>query len=272
MAIIAICRGTKSGGDALAALIAERLGYPTLGREIVQEAAVDMGVPPEDLGEMMEGKPGILGRVSLLRKVYVTAVQTALANAVVEGNLVYHGLAGGRLLEKAPGVLAVRLIAPLEIRLQALRESHGMDEDEGSSFIRDVDEARARWVKTLYGVDIQDPSLYDMVLNLEAFSLSEACEIVVATASRPEFRIEGERLSDLEDFRTGCRVRLALLEDLGTQSLDLDAEAHRGIVDVMGKAPLLNTGEVGDRIAEIAGSVPGVEQVRLMIEWFDPYP
>jgi hypothetical protein len=29
---------------------------------------------------------------------------------------------------------------------------------------------------------------------------------------------------------------------------------------------------MGDQIAEIAQSVEGVEEVRLKVEWFDPYP
>jgi cytidylate kinase len=272
MAIISICRGTKSGGDALAACLSERLGIPSLGREVIQQAATEMGVPPEDLGEMMEDRPGLFGRASLLRKVYIGAVQAALAEAVAEGALVYHGLAGGRLLDGLPGVLRVRLIAPLALRVQALRESHGMGEEEAESYIREVDDSRVRWVKALYGVDVHDPALYDLVVNLGVFTVPEACEVVAATAQRPEFEITEERLADLEDFRTGSRVRLALLEDVGTQALDLDAKARRGVVQVSGSAPLLKSGEIGTRITEIARSVPGVEDVRLKLEWFDPYP
>jgi cytidylate kinase len=272
MAIISICRGTKSGGDALAVCLSERLGIPSLGREVVQQAAADMGVPPEDLGEMMEDRPGLFGRASVLRKVYVGAVQAALVEAAAEGALVYHGLAGGRLLDGLSGVLRVRLIAPLALRVQALRESHGMGEEEAESYIHEVDDSRVRWVRALYGVDLHDPSLYDLVLNLGTFTVPEACEVVAATAQRPEFEITEERMADLQDFRTGSQVRLALLEDVGTQSLDLEATARRGVVEVSGSAPLLNTGEVGDRITEIAGSVPGVEEVRLKVEWFDPYP
>ncbi|MFC1661626.1 cytidylate kinase family protein [Gemmatimonadota bacterium] len=272
MPIVSICRGTKSGGDALAKCLAERLDHPTLGREVVQQAAVEMGVPPEDLGGMMEDPPGLFGRASILRKVYISAVQSALADAAAEGNLVYHGLAGGRLLSSLRGVLCVRLVAPLHMRVQALRDSHGMDESEAEKYIREVDDSRVRWVRTLYGEDLHDPTLYDLVLNLGTFSIPEACEIVLATALRPEFEINEDRLASLQDFRTGCRVRTALLEDIGTQSLDLEATALRGVVEVSGKAPLLPTSEVGNRITEIARSVPGVEEVRLKIEWFDPYP
>ncbi len=44
MAVICISRGSKSGGQAMAECLGTRLGYPVLGREVVQEAAAGLGV------------------------------------------------------------------------------------------------------------------------------------------------------------------------------------------------------------------------------------
>jgi len=147
-----------------------------------------------------------------------------------------------------------------------------MDRVSAESYIQEVDEARASWIKNVYGESPLDSGLYDMVLNLENFSIQEACKVISAAASRPEFEMTADRMKELEDFHLECQVRLALLEDLGTQTLDLDATVEDGIAVVTGEAPLLNTGEVGTRITEIVRSVEGVEEVRLAIEWFDPYP
>jgi len=272
MAIITIQRGTKSGGEALAKCLVEHLDYPILGREVLQEAAAQLGVPAEDVGEKMEEQPGRFGRKPLITKLYVAAVRAALAEHARDGNLVYHGLAGGLLLRSLPGVLKIRLIAPMELRVRALMESHGMDEASAEAFIHDVDDARSRWVKNVYGEDNNDSTRYDMVLNLGSFSIPEACEVVVTAASRPEFEMTRAHMKELEDFRLACQVRLALLEDLGTQDLELNATVSKGVAVVTGEAPMLNTGEVGSRLTEIAGSVPGVKEVRLAIEWFDPYP
>jgi len=272
MAILSVCRGTKSGGKALAECLAQRLGYPILGREVAQDAAAQLGVPVKDLQEKMEEKPGIFGRASLLTRLYMAAVRNALAEAAVDGNLVYHGVAGGLLLKDVPGVICVRLLAPLDLRVQSLLDSEGMDRASAEAYIRDVDDARARWVRVMYGEDIADPTLYDMVVNLEKFSIPEVCEVLCRTVAQPEFVLTPERLADLNDFKVECRVRLALLEDLGTQTLELDARVRRGIAVVTGKAPIMKTGEVGNRIAEIGRSVDGVQEVRLDIEWFDPYP
>lgn len=272
MAIISICRGTKSGGETLARCLADQFGYPIMGREVLQEAAAQLGVPAEDLVEKMEDRPRFFGRATTLRKTYIAAVQATLAEAAAGGNLVYHGLAGGLLLKDVPGVLCVRLIAPMEMRIHALKETHQMDDASAEAYIREVDEARARWVKGMYGVDILDPTNYDMVLNLGTFTIPEACRVVTAAAQRPEFKATESRLRDLEDFRVASQVRLALIDDIGTQTLDLTARAKRGVVEVHGQAPMLKTGEVGNRITEIVRSVDGVKEVVLKIEWFDPYP
>jgi len=271
MAIITIGRGTKSGGHELGKCLAERLEYPLLGREVAQDAATQLGVPAEDVGGRMEEKPGRFGRDPLITKLYIAAVQNAILDHVEDGNLIYDGLAGGLLLTDLPGVLSIRLIAPVEFRVQTLMDGHGMDEASAEAYIAEVDDARARWVKSVYEVDVDEPSLYDMVLNLGSFSVGEACDVVTAAADHPEFDGGPEGLSLLNDFRVGCQVHLALLDDLGTQTLDLDASAKNGLVVVTGSAPVLSSGEVGSRITEIAGSVPGVEEVRLDIEWFDPY-
>lgn len=272
MAILTICRGTKSGGMALAECAAKELGYDLVGREVLQAAAAELGVRPQDVGEKLEESPGLFGRPPLITKLYVAAVQAALADHAVSGNLVYHGLAGGLLLKSVPGVLCTRLIAPMEARVAAVMESDGLSEAEAEAYIKDVDDARARWVKVVYGEDIDNPALYDQVINLASFTIPEACEVLVEAARRPEFEITPERQRNLDDFRLGCQVRLALLDDLGTQTLDLGATAVDGEVVVTGEAPLTHTDEVGGRITEIVRSVPGVEEVRLAIEWFDPYP
>ena len=272
MSIITIQRGTKSGGEALADCLGGQLGYPVLGAEVLEDAAAQLGVPAKDVGEKMEERPGRFGRKPLITKLYVAAVRAALIDQARAGNLIYHGLAGGLLLRRLPGVLRVRLIAPMEFRIGALMESHGMDEASAESYIKEVDEARASWIKTVYGESPLDSGLYDMVLNLENFSIQEACKVISVAASQPEFEMTAERMKELEDFHLECQVRLALLEDLGTQTLDLDATVEGGVAVVTGEAPLLNTGEVGTRITELVSSVDGVKEVRLAIEWFDPYP
>jgi cytidylate kinase len=272
MAVICISRGTKSGGQALAECLAARLGYPVLGREVVQEAAVQMGVSERTLQEKMSDRPTVWGRFSSLRRMYVTAVQAALAERAVTGRLVYHGLAGGLLLKGLPSLLCVRLIAPMPIRVRAAMEESGTDASSAERYIRELDEARARWVRVMYGEDIMDPALYDLVVNLDAIPVEGACALVARAADAPELTLTQAVRDRLQDFLVSCRVRLTLATDPDLRPLDLDAEARGGRVSITGRVPLRAGGRTDELIHRLARGVPGVQDVRLNVEWFDPYP
>jgi cytidylate kinase len=272
MAIISICRGTKSGGTAMAQCLAEHLHYPLVARDVVQEAASDLGVSEADLSRGMERTPRLWNRQSSERRLYIAAVQSALAEHVAGGDLIYHGRSGQVLLAGLPGVLKVRLIAPMEARVRSLVESEGMDSTAAEQYIRHVDSVRARWVRMMYGEDVEDPVLYNMVINLKTLSIPAACAIVTKTAEQSDFTATGEVKAKLLDFRLACRVKLALAKARDTRALDLRIEAHGGAIDVFGAAPALSSGKMGEQIVEVARSVEGVEVVRLKLEWFDPYP
>jgi cytidylate kinase len=272
MAIIAICRGTMSGGRALAEALSADLGYPMLGREVAQEAADRLDVSETLLREKMERAPGLWERYASMRRVYVVAVQAALAEHVAEGNLVYHGLAGGLLLRGVPAVVRVRLIAPLSMRVVTLMETQGCDAAEAERHIAQVDAERAKWVQMMYGEDIEDPALYDMVINLETMPVRSASALIATAVRQPDFQLTDETRALLEDFRLACRVKLELARASDTRGFSLDVKARNGAVEISGSAPMLSSGKTGDRIAEIARGVAGVSDVRLKLQWFDPYP
>jgi cytidylate kinase len=271
MAIVSICRGTMSGGMAFAECLADSLGYPIVGREILQAAAADLGVSEAALTRQF-GHSAPWDRFAASRRVYIIGVQAALAEQVVSGNLVYHGLAGQVLLRGLPAVLKTRLIAPFEARVRTLVTREGLTADAAERHLRSVDAARARWVKMMYGEHIEDPALYDVVINLAGTPIPAACSMIAAALREPEFALTPERRQALEDFRLACRVKRALVTATETRGLPLEVTADDGVVEISGSAPALATGESGDRITDISRAVPGVAHVRLRLEWFDPYP
>jgi cytidylate kinase len=271
MAIVSVCRGTMSGGKAFAECLADDLGYPIVGREILQTAAADLGVTEAAITRQFE-RATLRDRFATTRRLYVVGLQAALAEHVAGGNLVYHGLAGQVLLRGLPAVLRTRLIAPLAMRVRMLMATEGVTPEAAERHIRRVDAARARWVKMMYGEHIEDPTLYDAVINLATTPIPAACAMTAAALREPEFALTDTVRAALDDFRLACRVRRALATAADTRGLPLDVTAHAGVVEVSGSAPVLTTGASGNRIAEISRSVAGVTTVRLRVEWFDPYP
>lgn len=272
MAIITISRGTQSGGTEMAKCLADSLQYPVVAREVIREAAAELDVSEDRLCRAMERAPRLWSRHRSERNVYIETVRAALAEYVVGGDLIYHGRAGQLLLAGLPAVLRVRLIAPLSVRVSSLLESAEMSATEAEGYIQEVDEARARWVKMMYGMNIEDPGLYDLVINLKTMTVPAACNIVTRAVQQPDFAVTSEVKTRFRDFRIASRVQAALASERETRALDLRIEAHDGVVEVFGTAPALKTGRMGEQLVEIAGSVPGVEEVQLKLEWFDPYP
>jgi cytidylate kinase len=132
-----------------------------------------------------------------------------LADRCVEGRLVYHGLAGQFLLKGLRGVLKVRLIAPLEMRIESLvQQHHRMSRSAAEEFIANVDEERRRWVKVMYGEDVEDPSHYDLTVKLRALSLDTGCLAIAEAAAQPEFEVTEEVKEELAAFAAKCRQEL----------------------------------------------------------------
>jgi cytidylate kinase len=276
MPIITISRGTMSGGKALAECLSSTLGYPCLGREIVVDAAAKLGVPEQVLAKKIEKGPGFWERLTLERRIYAVAVEATLAEQIEKGDLVYHGLAGHLLLRGLPAVLRLRLIAPFEGRVRALMERENLTREAAEQFIRSGDEDRVRWTRFMYGVDVLDPHLYDLVINLEKMSIPTACALVVETIRQPEFAITEKVRESLTSFALACRVKVALATHPGSRGLDLEVTAREGVVSISGEVPkpvmLAHTSSRWElELTQIAKSVEGVRAVELNIQPFDAY-
>lgn len=277
MSIVTISRGTMSGGAALAECAARALGSPCLAREVLVSAATALGVSEQFLKERMERAPGLWERLGAERRTYALAVKAALAEHVSSGNAVYHGLAGHLLLRDIPQVLRLRLIAPPESRVHALMEQRGMTEDAAERFIAEVDQHRAQWTRFMYDADIEDPRLYDVVINLDKTSIDSACALVVTMARRPEFAIDDAARAGLADFALACRVRLALAIQPASRGLEMDVTARSGVVTLSGQVPKPNMlTHASDRWAgelrKVAEEVPGVKEVLLDVNLVSAYP
>jgi cytidylate kinase len=267
MAVITVSRGSMSGGEALARSLGERLGHPVISREVLVEAASQIGVSEEMLAQKVSHSPGVWERLTSNRRIYLAAVQAALAERILDGNLVYHGHAGHLLLGGLAGVLCVRLIAPLEMRIKTVMERQSLDRQAAEDYVRDVDNERARWTKMIYGVDWSDPSLYDVVINLAKMSPDTACAAVAEIARRPEFASTGALRATLADFRLQCRVKLALATNQRTRDMVFEIGAAEGVITLEGRLPpagLVGQIEVRDEQDVLATvfSVKGVTDVR----------
>jgi osmotically-inducible protein OsmY len=128
----------------------------------------------------------------------------------------------------------------------------------------------------MYDVDLRDPQLYDLVINIEKMSIPTACAMIVEAAKKQEFVVTESVRASLADFSVECRVRVALATQPASRGLDLDVSVKNGVVFMSGEVPraimLAHTSSRWERdLTQIAESVAGVVRAELSIGTFDAY-
>jgi cytidylate kinase len=271
MPIITISRGTKSGGEALAKSLAEKLGIPAISREILKEASLQFGVSEAALNQQLEKTKGLIRGPSPERTLYMAAIQLALAERAEQGSFIYHGHAGHFLLRGIPHLLNVRIIAPPKYRARNLMKLQNISFEEAAKRIERMDDDRIKWTRFLYNVDWRDPALYHLVINLDYISLDTAREIIISALSQPEFRDTPETGKAVKDFALATRVKVHLATHDRTKGLDLEVHARDGEIKITGS--FLTSGifargkhTIKDDLRQVAKEVDGVKEVEIVVK------
>ena len=259
MAIITISRGTFSGGKAVAEILAHRLGYPCVSREIILDAAKQYGISEQKLTAAVSEPPSFWQQVPEKRVAYLSFVTAALLERAKEGNLVYHGHAGHLLLSGISHTIRARVIADTEFRIKAAMEQRDLTREEAIVAIDKVDKERVKWTRFLYGVEWQDPALYDVVLNLEHVTISGAAETLARMAALADFQPSAASQKAFDNLLLSSRVWAELTKGERTKGASVRVQADNGKVTISGSA---GTERVLEAISKIAMRVEGVREVR----------
>lgn len=258
MSIIAISRGTFSGGEAVAQAIAERLGYRCVSREVVVEASADYGVSADEITRAMDVRPPLWRRLAGQREAYLTLVRATLCRHAVNGNLVYHGHLGHLFLPGISHVIAVRVIADMTYRVQAAMSQQKLSREEAIAYIQRVDRERRLWTRFLFAVDWDDPRLYDMVVSLSHTTVATACEAVALFAGSPEFQPSPASLRAMQNLTLRSQVAAVLLTDPRTKDAHLEVFADQGAITIVGTT---QSSLIVDAVPRVAWQVNGVKEV-----------
>lgn len=262
MAIITISRGTFSGGQDLAKSVAEELGYRCISREVITEAANHYGANEEKLYRALMDKPGFLERSSIERNRYIALIQAELCREVKDDNVVYHGHAGHLLLRGVPHLIRVRVIANMDVRIGAAMRRHDFNTRQAFDYIHKVDDERAKWTKFLYHIDWKDPLLYDFVINLDQFNISDACQVVCAFTKLSAFKTTKESQRVMDNLTASTHIKASIYSDSSIATAQVEVEADNGIIALSGT---VGTPEELNRINEIVRNIPNIREIKSTI-------
>jgi cytidylate kinase len=201
MAVVTLSRQYGAGGLRIGPELAHALGYTFVDREIVEQAALRLGVEPEAAQERDERAPaiveeiglalataspefGIAGVPELDDRSLAEATRRVILSLADAGGYVILGRGAQAALAGRRDACHIALVGDLADRARRIMEWQNVDEQEARSRCERVDAERAGYLKHFYGRDIRDPLLYDSVLNTSRLDLQAATELAVAMARR----------------------------------------------------------------------------------------
>jgi CMP/dCMP kinase len=209
MTVITISRQYGSEGDEIAANICQLLGYQSFDKQLMAKVAAEVGLTEGEIVDFSEDQHKVRGFLDRLlggpkpivtqtrrwsedrsgvRAVEVKRVDVvesiALVQAVIRaaykhGNVVIVGRGGQAILSEDPGVLHVRIEAPLERRAQRVQLREGLTYDLAREVVTERDRAAADYLKRFYHVDWSDALLYHLIINTERWSIEGASYLVI---------------------------------------------------------------------------------------------
>ena len=211
MGVVTISRQQGSGGVEIAAKVCEILQYRYFDKRLMMEAMAQEGFTDETVIDYREDEyklDGFLDRLLGYRRPKTIAdagfwdkdpdimktptqamldehtamwlVRTAIQRAYTRGNIVIVGRGGQVILGDKPGVLHVRIEAPLEARIQRVVARTQLGAKETRQYVIERDKASAEYLERFYGVNWAEPALYHLVLNTAKWEIEPAAQCIVA--------------------------------------------------------------------------------------------
>lgn len=196
--LITISREYGAGGSELGMLLGQKLGWPVLDHELVQQLAKRLRCDEGDVVAMDEHAPSFLERLASVGMVtapesrvhstpwttdpdcVAAAAREVLLEAARNLPLIVVGHGGNCLFRDRPEVLRVRVTAPATVRIRRVARRTGASESQAAADVRRRDADRQHYLQRYYQANVNDPWEYDLQINTESVSLEAAASLVVA--------------------------------------------------------------------------------------------
>ena len=261
MAIITISRGTYTKGKEIAEKVAKKLGYDCVARETVIEASHEFHVPETKLVRALHDAPSILDRFSYGKEKFLAYYEASFLKYLQKDNIVYHGLAGHFLLKGVSHVLKVRIIADMDERVKLEMQRENISEKQAYRLLKNDDEERVKWSKYVYGIDTNDPSLYDLVIKTRKIAVDDAVDIICHAVKLQAFATSPESKQVFDNLLLAANVKVAIIEIAPAS----EVYSHDGLVRIKTSTSESSEEEISTTLKEAALKVDGVKKVEVYV-------
>ncbi|MEA3345838.1 MAG: cytidylate kinase-like family protein [Chloroflexota bacterium] len=203
MGVITVSRELGSKGTEIAHMVAERMGYECVDRELIADIAREAGVEEAHVSgkeESISARPRIVGpemaaffrrqryasrqpREALEDQAYVELVRKVICDRAEGGNVVVLGRGGQMVLQDWSGALHVHIAAPLKVRVERIAEEREISLQLAERLVRQSDRRKRSYIRHFYdNADWRNPRYYHLILDTDRIPPEVAAEIIIRAA------------------------------------------------------------------------------------------
>lgn len=191
---VTISRETGAGGIHFGELLAQFLNsfdntrkneWKSFEKNLVDQIAQEHDIPVEMAKYIPERKISEMQDVleqlfalhpseeSMIRKASNTILHLAML-----GDVILIGRGANIITRHLTGGVHIRLIDTLERKIKNIQDIFSIGKSEAAKFIREEDKGRKLYIKKFFSSDIEDPSLYSLVINLSLISTHNSIRLI----------------------------------------------------------------------------------------------
>lgn len=266
MPVIAMNQEMGSLGKDVSEALAEELGLAQVTHEVVDHVAEKMHTRKSLIRRVMEGKAGMLDRMSTNSRSVSTYVAEEVFELAAKGNIIIRGWGATYLLRSIPHIPCIRVCASLDSRVQWMTKRLDTDDDElVLQELRRSDAAHLHNMHVRFGVTWGDPLLYDLVLNTDRVSVAGCVQQIKSLLTLTEFQETAESRRQLSNAALEAHIRGALLSDRDTAHVNVSISVDDGHVVLEGIVVDDEERKAADRVASsVTGVVSVDDQLKLI--------
>jgi cytidylate kinase len=274
MNVVAISRQVGSWGDEIAGLVAEQLGLQLTTREqmhIMAQACDD------DFKRACSIYADEVPNRFWDRHFFSSSANTALFESLTfdlasKGDVVILGRGAQVVLNTIPGVFRARIVAPHGVRVQRVMEKKGITQEEAERFVSWYGHQRRKLIEKVYRTNLDDWSLYDLILNTSELSKETGAHILATAvkkkAKQVEYPNQKEKLTRMAliksiEVKVKKQQSASFLQDIKV------VDGGDGIIRLTGFVHQNTAREEAEEIAKAQEGVTGVENNLVVINDFN---
>jgi len=264
MILITISRMMGAGAEVISERVAKELGLELYNDERLPYVAREIGLRTDELASLDEKKPGFLERLWSYRPiVMLDLLQSVVYEIARRGDAVIVGHGGQVMLKEFDCALHVHVDASFDRRVERIMKLHTLDQFTAENMVRKSDQQRSGFLRFGFGMNWEDPTLYDMVINTEKVGIDTATLMIVNAARSEEIKACSPTAMDAMARLALARRAEAKLLNAAFSPFSLSIRSpQQGIIEVTG---WVTSVEEKETINNLLRQIPEVKEILLNV-------